>query len=78
MKIIYRKINAGARVNIKQKLYGATLRTGGKSPDETTTKSMVKTPAIADSRYHGIADTSRDPKVTVLLFYSRYDNLDVH
>ena len=34
---------------------------------------MEITPAITDSRYYGIADTSCGPKQTFLLFYSRYN-----
>ena len=34
---------------------------------------MGKTPAIVDSRYNEIADTSRRPKVRFLLFQSRYN-----
>ena len=40
---------------------------------------MEITPAIADSHYYGIVDTSCGPKVTLLLFYSlTMDILDVH
>ena len=49
------------------------LRTGAKSPAETTKKCMEITPAITDSRYYGIADTSCGPKQTFLLFYFRYN-----
>ena len=38
-----------------------------------TEKCMEISPATADSRYYGIADTSRGPEVTFLLFYSRYN-----
>ena len=49
------------------------LRTGAKSSAETTKKRMGKTPAIVDSRYYRITDTSRGLKATFLLFYSRYN-----
>ena len=49
------------------------LRTGAKSPAETAKKCIEISLAIADSRCYGIADTSRGPKVTFLLFYSRYN-----
>ena len=49
------------------------LRTGAKSPAETTKKCMEIIPTITDSRYYGIADTSCGLKQTFLLVYSRYN-----
>ena len=48
------------------------LRTGAKSSAETRKKCMEITPAFAGSRYYGIVG-SHGPKVTFLLFYSRYN-----
>ena len=39
---------------------------GHPSPAETAKKCMEITPVITDSRYYGIADTSRGPKVTLI------------
>ena len=49
------------------------LRTGAKSPAETTNKSMEITPAITDSQYFGIADTLCGPKLKLLLSCSHYN-----
>ena len=49
------------------------LRTGAKSPAKTTKKCIEITPAIADYRYYGIADTLCGLKRTFVLFYSRYN-----
>ena len=42
------------------------------NPRPKLQRNTVKTLAIADSRYYGIADTSRGPKIRFFSFYFRY------